>query len=64
MKKYIGVRWEITVDGKPRTYRNLGDVAIETAYYLKAKNPNVQITIRNLETGEKTVVKLPPNYVG
>jgi hypothetical protein len=64
MKKYIGARFEITVDGKPRTCRDLGDMAIETAYYIKAKNPNVEITIRNLETGETTVIKLPPSYVG
>jgi hypothetical protein len=64
MKKYIGARFEITVDGKPRTYRDLGDMAIETAYYIKSKNPNAEITIRNLETGETTVINVPAGYVG
>jgi hypothetical protein len=64
MKKYVGARFEITVDGKPRTYRDLGDMAIETAYYLKSKNPNVEIALRDLETGQTTVIKVPAGYVG
>jgi predicted Rdx family selenoprotein len=38
MKKQTGSRWEITVDGKPRTYDHKRELAIEAAQYLKRKN--------------------------
>ena len=59
MKKQIGARWEITVDGKPRSYRVDKQIAIESAQYLKRKNPNVEVTVRDLEGVEGTVV-IPP----
>jgi hypothetical protein len=59
MKKQIGSRWEITVDGKPRSYRVDRQIAIESAQYLKRKNPNVEVTVRDLEGVEGTVV-IPP----
>ena len=39
MKKNTGALWEITVDGKPRTYDHSKQLTIEAAQYLKRKNP-------------------------
>jgi hypothetical protein len=35
MKKQTGARWEITVDGRPRTYDHKRELAIKAAEYLK-----------------------------
>ena len=37
MKKNTGSRWEITVDGRARTYSHNMQLAIEAAEYLKRK---------------------------
>jgi len=55
-KQTKGANWEIAVDGKPRSYRDVKQVAIESAEYLKSKNPNSGVTVRDLETGETIVV--------
>jgi hypothetical protein len=57
--RHTSARWEITVDGKPRSYRDDRQIAIESAQYLKRKNPNVEVTVRDLEGIEGTVV-IPP----
>jgi hypothetical protein len=50
MPKNTGARWEITVDGKPRSYRVDRQIAIESAQYLKRKNPMVEVTtVRDFE---------------
>jgi hypothetical protein len=59
MKKNTGARWEITIDGKPRTYDHKRELAIEAARYLKRKNPEADVTVRDLEGIEATIVILP-----
>ena len=54
--KNTGARWEITVDGKPRTYDHSKQLAIEAAQYLKLKNPNADVTVRDLEGIEATII--------
>lgn len=54
-----GARFEIAVDGKPRTHRDLKPIAIEAAVYLKTKSPNAEVTVRDVVTGEVIVVKHP-----
>ena len=49
--------WEITVDGNPRSCRDERAIAIEAAQYLKSKNPNVPVTVRDLATVETIEVK-------
>jgi hypothetical protein len=56
--KQTGARWEITVDGK-RTYDHSKQLAIEGAQYLKLKNPHADVTVRDLEGVEETIV-IPP----
>jgi hypothetical protein len=38
-----GAQFEILVDGKPRSHRDIKAVAIETAEFLRSKNPNSDI---------------------
>ena len=45
MKKNTGANWEITVDGRPRTYDHDRQRAIQAGEYLKFKNPNVEVTV-------------------
>jgi uncharacterized protein (UPF0218 family) len=56
MKKNTGARWEITVDGKPRTYDHKKELAIQAAEYLKLRNPSAEVTVRDLESIEETIV--------
>ena len=46
-----GARYEITVDGKPRSNRDTKT---------KSKNPNVEVTVRDLIGGETIVIKNSP----
>jgi len=49
MRKNTGARWEITIDGTTRTYRDIKELAIEGAKYLKQINPNSEVVVRDLE---------------
>jgi len=55
-----GARYEITVDGKPRSNRDTKAIAIEAGEYLKQKNPTAEVTVRDRESGETIVVKHQP----
>jgi hypothetical protein len=39
--------WEITIDGKPRSYRDDLEIALEAARYLKSKHPASAVAVRN-----------------
>src|SRR6476660_5292217 len=47
-----GAQFEILVDGKPRSYRDIKAVAIETAEFFRSKNPNSDIAAKDLRMGE------------
>jgi hypothetical protein len=59
MSKNTGARYEIAIDGMPRTYRDVERLAIEAAIYLKTKQPNAEIMVRDVESGKVSVVKHP-----
>jgi hypothetical protein len=40
-----GARYEIAIDGTPRTYRDLRELAIYAATHLKIKNPHADVTV-------------------
>jgi hypothetical protein len=54
-----GARFEIAIDGTPRSYRDRKELAIEAATFLKTKNVHAEVTVRDLENGEVTTVKHP-----
>jgi hypothetical protein len=49
-------QFEISVDGKPRSYRDRRAVALEAAEHLKRRHPNSEVTVRDLASGEATAV--------
>lgn len=50
-----GARWEITVDGRARSYRDVREIAIEAARFLKSRHPLSKITVRDLDGGEAEI---------
>ena len=58
-KVNTGARYEIAINGTPRTYRDCKELAIEAATLLKTKNVHSEVTVRDLETGKTTSVKHP-----
>jgi hypothetical protein len=57
-------RYQIAVDGQPRSNRDDKAIAIEAAEYLKYKHPHAEVTVRDLVTGDTITIKaLPPGYV-
>ena len=51
-----GAQFEILVDGKPRSCRDIKAVAIASAEFLKSRNPHSEVAVKDLQTGEVTVV--------
>jgi electron transfer flavoprotein alpha/beta subunit len=58
-KAKTGAQYEIAIDGTTRTYRDTEKIAIEAAIRLKTKQPQSEITVRDVETGKVTPVKHP-----
>ena len=56
MKSNQGAQFEISIDGVPRTYRDRQDIALQTARFLKSRNPHSVVKFKDLQTGEETVV--------
>ena len=56
MKTNTGAQYEISIDGVPRTYRDRKDLALESAKFLKSRNPNSVVKLRDLQTGEEVIV--------
>jgi hypothetical protein len=50
MKKNTGARWEITVNGRPRTYGS------QAGACHRGRDPNADVTVRDLEGAEETIV--------
>jgi hypothetical protein len=51
IKNPPGAQFETQVDGKPRSYRDLRAVAIESAKFLKRLNPHSEVAVRDLQSG-------------
>jgi hypothetical protein len=54
-----GARYEIAIDGTPRTYRDTIEGARAAATTLKTKQPKAEITLRDLQTGTVTKIEHP-----
>jgi hypothetical protein len=51
-----GAQYQISIDSVPRTYRDRQDIALQTARFLKSRHPNSTVTLKDLQTGEETIV--------
>ena len=56
MKTQQRAQYQISVDGVPRRYRDRQDIALQTARFLKSRNPNNTVTLKDLQTGEEIIV--------
>jgi hypothetical protein len=54
--KAPGAQFEISLDGKPRSYRDRKAVAMEAAEYLKSRHPNSEVVVKDLASGKETAV--------
>ena len=54
-------QFEISIDGKPSSYRDRKDIAIAAAEYLKRKFPNCDVVVKDLQSGEVTVAAYKPH---
>jgi hypothetical protein len=57
----LGAQFEISIDGTPRTYRDLKPLAIEAAELLKRKHPHSAVVAKDLRSGETTTVAYKPD---
>ena len=55
-----GAQFEITIDGKTRSFRDTKVAVIAGAEFLKSRNPNSDVAVKNLKTGEITPVLFKP----
>ena len=60
LKANQGAQYEISIDGVPRTYRDRQDIALQTARFLKSRNPHSVVKLKDLQTGEETEVTFKP----
>ena len=51
-----GAQFEISIDDVPRTYRDRKDLALQSAQFLKSRNPNSVVKLKDLQTGEEIII--------
>jgi hypothetical protein len=56
MRVIRSAQFELSVDGVPRSYRDRKDLALQSAQFLKSRNPNGVVRLKNLQTGEAIVI--------
>lgn len=56
MGQNTGARYEIVVDGKPRSYRDDRAIAIESGMYLKEQKPTSEIVVRDIRASWSTII--------
>ena len=59
--KLEGAQFEISVDGKPRSFRDVREVAFEAARFLKGRNSKSEVVVRDLRTNISTSVAWTPD---
>ena len=52
-----GAHFEISIDGKPRSYRDDPQVAAAAAKYLKSLNPKSEVVLRDMRSNAVTVME-------
>jgi hypothetical protein len=59
--KLEGAQFEISVDGKPRSLRDVREVAFAAAQFLKGRNQKSDVAVRDLRTNISTSVAWTPD---
>jgi hypothetical protein len=58
-----GAHFEISIDGKPRSYRDDPKTAAEGAKYLKFRNPKSTVILHDMRTNVSTIVEWAPDPI-
>jgi hypothetical protein len=56
MKPNHGAQYEISIDGVPRSHRDRKDIALQSAQFLKSRNQNSVVKVKDVQTGEEIVI--------
>ena len=56
MRLIHGAQYELSVDGVPRSYRDRKDIALQSAQFLKSRNPHSVVKVKDLHTGEGVII--------
>ena len=51
MRVIHSAQFELSVDGVPHSFRDRKDLALQGAQFLKARNPNSVVRLKDLQTG-------------
>ena len=57
----VRAQFEISIDGKPCSYRDRKDIAMAAAEFLKRKFPHSEVVVKHLPSGEVTVAAYKPH---
>jgi hypothetical protein len=55
--KAPAARFELSVDGVPRSYRDRKEIALDAAVRLMLKYPNSAVAVKDLQSGKGVAVK-------
>jgi hypothetical protein len=51
-----GAQYQTSIDSVPCTCRDRQNIALQTVRFLKSTHPNSTVTLKDLQTGEETIV--------
>ena len=52
-----GAQFEINVDGKPRSYRDIKAIALEAAMLLKERTPALAVSVQDMRDNSVTIIE-------
>jgi hypothetical protein len=55
-RKDDGANFLIVVDGKPRSYRDTRETALEAGMFLKERQPTSEVVVRDVQNNTQTVI--------
>ena len=55
-RKDTGANFQIIVDGKTRSYRDVRETALEAGMFLKERQPQSEVVVRDLLNDVQTVI--------
>lgn len=55
-RKNTGANFQIVMDGKSLSYRDAVETALEAGIFLKERHPQSEIVVRDLTSGDQTVI--------
>jgi len=55
-RKDTGANFQIIVDGKTRSYRDMQETALEAGIFLKERQPQSEVVVRDVQNDVRTVI--------